>query len=437
MKLRQLFENPDQGTTVGVCFGRWNPPHKGHAAAWETAAQFDHFYVGTNKNTQGPNDPLPYEVKLAAMQVIWPDVAGHVIPEQNLFTLCSRIYDKYGESANIKVCTDEDWLTGSLEKYNGKEGAHGYYKFASISQAPTPRLSSATALRSAVRQGDKELFSSAAGVSWDTPIVVDGRKKRFFDVVAHYLKQFPEKVKKAKKEVAEGFYEFFNAMEDAAGVGIITKQNSTCDVDSSTPQKNLDAFNLEESHMSELHAEIADHLETPLHAFRNKRINPEVMGEHCIKLAKLLAKKHKIDYHTMQELVNQYIDNELEGEEDLLEAKPAGKMKTSQADQSGRALVMRDAGGYDRIYHLHRIMMAAGMADGKTEKPVKMDASSWYEKYNTAHPFTDAEYKKIKSAFKTIPTEFEEIVKNPKSMEVPGTNTSSAVAKPKRNKYGV
>jgi hypothetical protein len=81
--------------------------------------------------------------------------------------------------------------------------------------------------------------------------------------------------------------------------------------------------------------------------------------------------------------------------------------------------------------------MAAGMADGKTEKPVKMDASSWYEKYNTAHPFTDAEYKKIKSAFKTIPTEFEEIVKNPKSMEVPGTNTSSAVAKPKRNKYGV
>ena len=35
--------------------------------------------------------------------------------------------------------------------------------------------------------------------------------------------------------------------EECAGVGIITKQNSTSDVNSKTPQKNLDAFNLEEA----------------------------------------------------------------------------------------------------------------------------------------------------------------------------------------------
>ena len=57
MKLRELFEN--KGNSVGVCFGRWNPPHKGHRAAWEIAANFGTFYVGTNKNTEGPNDPLP------------------------------------------------------------------------------------------------------------------------------------------------------------------------------------------------------------------------------------------------------------------------------------------------------------------------------------------------------------------------------------------
>jgi ATP sulfurylase len=66
MKLRELFEN--KGNSVGVCFGRWNPPHKGHRAAWEIAANFGTFYVGTNKNTEGPNDPLPYEVKLKAME---------------------------------------------------------------------------------------------------------------------------------------------------------------------------------------------------------------------------------------------------------------------------------------------------------------------------------------------------------------------------------
>jgi hypothetical protein len=36
-------------------------------------------------------------------------------------------------------------------------------------------------------------------------------------------------------------------VEECAGVGIITKQNSTADVNSKTPQKNLDAFNLEEA----------------------------------------------------------------------------------------------------------------------------------------------------------------------------------------------
>lgn len=37
------------------------------------------------------------------------------------------------------------------------------------------------------------------------------------------------------------------ANEECAGVGIITKQNSTVDVTRKTPQKNLDAFNLEEA----------------------------------------------------------------------------------------------------------------------------------------------------------------------------------------------
>ena len=211
MKLRELFENPNKpvepqgaSTTVGVCFGRFNPPHKGHRAAWETAAQYDHFYVGTNQNTQGPNDPLPYDVKLVAMATIWPEIEGHVIPETNLFTLASRVFDKHGENVDLKVCTDEAWLTDTLVKYNGQEAKHGYYKFNSIEQVPTPRLSSATALRAAVRGGDREAFSAAAGVSADTPIKVEGKRSvRFFDLVKHYLDQFPEPVKKSKKAVAE------------------------------------------------------------------------------------------------------------------------------------------------------------------------------------------------------------------------------------------
>jgi hypothetical protein len=196
MKLRELFEN--KGNSVGVCFGRWNPPHKGHRAAWEIAANFGTFYVGTNKNTEGPNDPLPYEVKLKAMETIWPEIAGHVIPEQSLFTLVSKVFAKHGEDTHLKIATDEEWLTKSLIQYNGKEGAHGYYKFASIEQVPTPRLSSATALRAAVRAGDRDGFSDAAGVDADTSISIGKKAVAFFDLVAHYLSKHPEKVKKSK-----------------------------------------------------------------------------------------------------------------------------------------------------------------------------------------------------------------------------------------------
>lgn len=211
MKLRELFETLAGNGSVGVCFGRWNPPHKGHRAAWEEAATNNHWYVGTNQNTQGPNDPLPYNVKLLAMEAIYPEIAGHVIPEKNLFTLSAKIYSKHGDVV-LNVYTDEDWLVNSLLKYNGKEADHGYYKFAEINHVPTPRLSSATALRSAVRQGDREEFAAAAGVPADTIIKVEGKKVKFFDLVKHYLDQFPEKVKKTKS-IAEATNAVGNKMK--------------------------------------------------------------------------------------------------------------------------------------------------------------------------------------------------------------------------------
>jgi hypothetical protein len=132
------------------------------------------------------------------METIWPEIAGHVIPEQSLFTLVAKVFAKHGEDTHLKIATDEEWLTKSLIQYNGKEGAHGYYKFASIEQVPTPRLSSATALRAAVRAGDRDGFSDAAGVDADTPIRIGKKSVAFFDLVAHYLGKHPEKVKKSK-----------------------------------------------------------------------------------------------------------------------------------------------------------------------------------------------------------------------------------------------
>ena len=182
MRLRQLFEATQ---TVGFIFGRFNPPHKGHKAAWEMLSENDHWYVGTNKSTQGPKDPLPYDVKIKAMSAIWPEVADHIIPHQSWLTLAAEIYKKHGE-VELKVYTDEAWVLKTLDQYNGVEKTHGYYNFPKITSVATPRLSSATALRKAVADDDRDAFADAAGVPADTP--VDG--KPFFDLVAEYLNTY-------------------------------------------------------------------------------------------------------------------------------------------------------------------------------------------------------------------------------------------------------
>lgn len=199
MILRELFESKSK--SVGIIFGRFNPPHQGHKAAWEMAAENPHWYVGTNKSTQGPKDPLPFDIKVKAMEAVWPDIKGHIVAEQSWLTLASKVYEKHGNIV-LNVYTDEDWVTKALVQYNGKEGAHGYYEFGTIQQQATPRLSSATALRAAVQAGDRDAFAQAAGVPADTPVAGHS----FFDVVAHYLMPYVAKaaaksVKKVKQPV--------------------------------------------------------------------------------------------------------------------------------------------------------------------------------------------------------------------------------------------
>ena len=216
MILRELFEA--KAKSVGIIFGRFNPPHMGHMKAWEMASDNSTWYVGTNKSTQGPKDPLPFDIKIKAMEAVYPEIKGHIVAEQSWLTLASKVYEKHGNIV-LNVYTDEDWVTKALVQYNGKEGAHGYYEFGTIQQQATPRLSSATALRAAVAADDRDLFGQAAGVDPNT--LVAGHP--FFDVVRHYLMPHAEKAaakpvkKKVKEPVAELSSELLGRYKKAAG----------------------------------------------------------------------------------------------------------------------------------------------------------------------------------------------------------------------------
>ena len=372
MKLRELFENIyeeqdgeyDGGLKViGVCFGRFNPPHRGHKAVWQAAATNPIWFVGTNESTSGPKDPLPYEIKLQCMSAVWPKVAGHVIPEQSLLTLASRIYEEHGANVHLKVYTDEDWLVKALTQYNGVEKEHGMYKFQQIDHVRTQRLASATNLRAAVRAGDRAAFYKDMGIKPSVTIEIDDKQMPVFDVVAHYLNKYPEKVKKEKV-----------AAEDAAGVGKITAQNTTADVDASTPGKNLRAFKLAEQ-LKEMDAMFES-------------------SQEKISKRKQQATKG----------LNTYGDSE---------------------HVSGD-------------YTSYRLGMAVAGANGKDPLPREMKAKSWVGKKKTTHPYTPEEQEMLKQAYEVVGAEYQDLNKGDmKSKELDSTNKVSPIPTPKRNKYGV
>lgn len=211
MKTYHLTESA-MPQTVAIIFGRFNPPHKGHKHAWETAAQVaEEWYVGTNQSTIGPDDPLPFNVKIEAMKAVMPEVEDHLVSEQSWWTMAAYVFKKYGGvpgrtlPITLLVITDEPYVVPGLLKSNGQVSDHGEYSFQdikipfdNIEQAKKHlRISSATALRNAVAAGDRQGFADAAGVDADTP--VGGHK--FFDLVAHYL--LPHREAQAAKEKAK------------------------------------------------------------------------------------------------------------------------------------------------------------------------------------------------------------------------------------------
>ena len=200
MRLQELFEAQPTKATAAFCFGRFNPAHQGHVEVWKTVESVGlQWFVGTNPNTNGPNDPLSFEQKSLWMQRIWAPIAGHILPETTVLSTAAAIYKKLGKgSHNIADITDEDdwkWSGNLLQKYNGQEATHGFYQFASIVHVPSPRVSSATALRDAARAGDEAGFYKASGT--DSSLKVKG--KSYFETVRDACAAHPLKTMKTKK----------------------------------------------------------------------------------------------------------------------------------------------------------------------------------------------------------------------------------------------
>lgn len=110
---------------------------------------------------------------------------------------------------------------------------------------------------------------------------------------------------------------------------------------------------------------------------------------------------------------------------EFLNEETVGKLPKRAEQASQEIIKMRDVGGYDRTNWLNRAMMAAACADGKDTKKLDMDAYSWAEKYNTAHPYTEEEHRMMKQVLATVPTDSQTLVPWSNSEEMPKVNRVS------------
>ena len=326
-------------------------------------------------NAEGKDDPIPPSVKVQTWHKMYPQYAknistvtheGGTLIQKIKHELINPLPGKPPRYDNIIIMVGEDRanmniaqaLMKAVNKFQG-------YEHVKVSLEATPRGTgmSFSKLRSILK--DPNTTPEQQYHAWAQGFDEQKLGKNW---ILHLM------------DITRKGMGIAPATEDAAGVGTITKQNSTVDVNSSTPRKNLKAFSL----VKETNARI-----------------------RAMRARDFVQEGKVTDRHPHHDSV------------------------------SKGATRSRDVGGYDRVYHMNRVMMAMAMADGKNTKKVDSPSETWAEKYNTHHPYTKEEHNMMQAAFKTVPSDQQEVSKFGKSVEPHDTHKVSPVHKRKKNKYGV
>ena len=124
---------------VFFTFGRMNPPTVGHGKLMNTMsakAGNNPYKVFLSQSSDARKNPLTYEQKLKHVRKMFPKHARSVIKNKklrNVFEVASSLHDQGFNRITMVVGADRitEFQT-LLNKYNGKEGRHGFYNFEKI-----------------------------------------------------------------------------------------------------------------------------------------------------------------------------------------------------------------------------------------------------------------------------------------------------------------
>jgi len=230
MKLIEV-DNP----TAAFVFGRFNPPTIGHKKLFDKLKSVSDVYFVFVSATQDPKkNPLNRDQKIAIINRQFPEAGDHIVNDPNIKTIIDVM--QFLETAGHKRVTmvvGSDRVKGFndlLAKYNGDK-----YNFDSIGiisagdrDPDSDDVSgvSASKAREAAAAGDYETFKTMFFGN-------EGLKKNIYRAV------------RSGMGIREGLKSYIDDVEEeAAGVGIVTKQNTTKDVNKKTLGKIMKALRL-------------------------------------------------------------------------------------------------------------------------------------------------------------------------------------------------
>jgi hypothetical protein len=422
MLLREFLNRTGEGKAAVVGWGR-GMGHKGHmylASSVITQANengADPYFVVSR--TVGKDDPITPEEKMQIYKKVFPK-HGHIFhtatDEMPDLTRVLTQLDKHGYTdVTVVVGADQVKALSYVKHYNGVPNKAGetMYSFNSlnvISRQETNDPSKeeegprATPMRAVLTDPDateEQKFQTWRNAM--SPEISDAEVHELMNKARERMQDFSKPKARAKKE----------KVADEGMMDLLSKTKKDIKKKTASAEEMRKYFEKEKTKEPPVHKEPGDDKNV-------QAVHTRHAYEGSVKYANRIIREMR-----SKEFLSE------------LSTMPSGKMHKHHIDASQGHILMRDVGGYDRTYHLNRIMMATAMADGQSKKPVDMDASSWVEKYNVAVPYTDAEQLMMFQALATIPSDAQELVKRGKIKEPSDTNTTSAVAKPKRNKYGI
>lgn len=218
----------DKTNHVTFCFGRMNPPTIGHKQLLDTMASVGGDYrIFVSKTQDKKKNPLDYKTKIHFIKEMFPEHASSVVEDASLNVVpkvAAWLFDQGYTDATFVAGSDRiDQMGSMLEAYNGVEGkAHGYYNFNTLNFKSSGDREdgaegvagvSASNARAAAAEGDFDKFAESTGAG----------------------------------KLADSLYQAVRnglGINEEFGVGLVTKQNTTKDVDKDTTKKNLRKFKL-------------------------------------------------------------------------------------------------------------------------------------------------------------------------------------------------